>query len=70
MNKCQACKEPNLEVWTDTCEKCRDIGCDYVEWECFMCYAYMTEKEHYLLHGWCPKCIKLNEPDGLNSLGF
>ena len=69
MNKCQACKEPYHQVWTDTCEKCRDIGCDYVEWECISCYAYMTEKEHHFCK-FCPKCQTLNEPGGLNSLGF
>ena len=46
MNKCQACNKTNDVVWSDTCKKCRDMGCDYVVWECISCYSWMTKKDY------------------------
>ncbi len=67
MNKCQACNKTNDVVWSDTCKKCRDMGCDYEEWECALCHSWMSEKEYYFCDI-CPHC-RDREPSSLDELG-
>ena len=46
MRECQVCQGQIDVIWSDTCKECRDMGCDYVAWECTICYGYMSQKDY------------------------